>query len=183
MKDDFNNLVILGIGFIVGSLICGVHNEHLSYAAKKKKKKAAGGKAAKGGKAKGGADKGASDSGGDTGGGDAAPAADSAPTDAAPSACDCTCMPMASDPSKFKIETAAGEDCYNHVYPPSKAECEKALVDVCAKRGSATDAAPADATAAPDTPKKGGAKGGKKGKTPTTAFALAYQASQRVTVA
>jgi hypothetical protein len=55
--------------------------------------------------------------------------------------CDCTCMPMDSDPNRQKIETAAGEDCYNHIYPASVAECETALKEVCAKRGGGTTTA------------------------------------------
>jgi len=149
----------------------------LAYAAAKKKKK----------KAKGGGGKAAKGGGKDAGGGADtadAPASD-APTDTPAAtdtpACDCSCMPMDSDPSKFKIETADGVDCYNHVYPPSKAECETALKEVCAKRASGG----ADLASAPDKTAKGGggatdkaAKGGGK-KAKSAAYAQAYAAYVR----
>lgn len=68
-------------------------------------------------------------------------------TTPAPAACDCTCMPMDSDPNRFKIETAAGEDCYNNVYPDTMEACQQALVGVCAQRGGTTPA-PAPTTPA-----------------------------------
>ena len=58
-----------------------------------------------------------------------------APAPAAGGGCDCSCMPMDSDPTRQKIETAAGEDCANHAYPGSVAECETLLATVCASRG------------------------------------------------
>ena len=57
------------------------------------------------------------------------------PTPPAAAGCDCSCMPMDSDPSRQKIETPSGEDCYNHIYPDTVEECEAALVGVCASRG------------------------------------------------
>jgi hypothetical protein len=90
------------------------------------------------GKKKSKGSKGSKSSGGTDSGG-----ADTASTDSAGGGCDCTCMPMATQKGKFKIETAAGEDCYNHVYPASMAECETALTEVCAKRGGGASGSPA----------------------------------------
>jgi len=169
----------------------GVDNEAayaLAYAAaKKKKKKAAkggGGKAAKGGggKAAGGA-KDAAGGGADTADAPAADAPADTPATDTP-ACDCSCMPMDSDPSKFKIETADGVDCYNHVYPPSKDECETALKEVCAKRATGG----ADLASAPDKTAKGGGgatdkaaadKPAKGKKAKSAAYAQAYAAYYR----
>lgn len=58
----------------------------------------------------------------------AAPAA--APAAPAAKAGNCSCMPMDSDPSRFKIETPDGVDCANHEYPPSMAACETLLKTV-----------------------------------------------------
>lgn len=79
------------------------------------------------------------------GGGEATPTegGGATPAPAAAGGCDCSCMPMDSDPSRFKIETAAGVDCYNNIYPASMAECETALKEVCAKRGGGGGSTPA----------------------------------------
>lgn len=51
-------------------------------------------------------------------------------------ACECSCMPMDSDPNRFKIETPGGEDCYNNIYPDTMEQCQTALQEVCAQRGT-----------------------------------------------
>ncbi len=60
----------------------------------------------------------------------AAPAPAPAAPAAAPKAGNCSCMPMDSDPSRFKIETPQGVDCANHEYPSSMAACETLLKTV-----------------------------------------------------
>jgi hypothetical protein len=101
----------------------------------------------------GGGDTSSPDSAGDSGG--------TGGSDSGGGGCDCSCMPMDTQKGKFKIETAAGVDCYNHVYPSSMAECETALKGVCAKRGGGggsstpsgdtSAAAPADASSTDKT--------------------------------
>lgn len=53
-------------------------------------------------------------------------------TNATLAGCGCSCMNMDSDKTRWKIETASGTDCYNHVYPGSIEECATALKEVCA---------------------------------------------------
>lgn len=99
------------------------------------------------------------------GGEEAAPAAESTPapaggggggaggepvisgTNATLAGCGCSCMNMDSDKTRWKIETASGTDCYNHIYPGSIQECATALKEVCAGSccggGGGGEAAPA----------------------------------------
>lgn len=53
-------------------------------------------------------------------------------TNATLAGCNCSCMNMDSDKTRWKIETPDKKDCYNHIYPPSIEECAKALKEVCA---------------------------------------------------
>jgi hypothetical protein len=129
-----------------------------------------GGKSSKGGGGSGSKSKGGSSKSSDTSTPDTM--ADTGGSTDSAGTCDCTCMPMASDKTRFKIETAAGVDCYNHVYPASMAECQTALQGVCAKRGGTSSNPSSDAnTPAPaDTSAKGGAKKTTKKKKSNAAF-------------
>ena len=49
--------------------------------------------------------------------------------------CSCSCMPMDSDPNRFKIEDPSGRDGNNHIYFNSMAECESRLFQIKAGCG------------------------------------------------
>jgi hypothetical protein len=66
------------------------------------------------------------------------PSTTTPPTTAQKAPCDCSCMPMDSDPNRWKIETAAGEDCANHEYPDSPEACATLLQSVCTARAGTT---------------------------------------------
>jgi uncharacterized phage infection (PIP) family protein YhgE len=71
--------------------------------------------------------------------------------------CSCSCMPMDSDPNRFKIETPEGRDCVNHQYFATMAECESRLNEVKANcGGTAPTPTPTPTPTQPSGPQLGG---------------------------